>query len=230
MSRATLSEWLRAIERPTGPMPPELRHLCYVLGRFMNGDGADGCYPGTRTLAARIGVHRATVSRWLQKLVSTGWLDCEMRKRQFGRFGGHYFPAVPMAHLDAPIHDRNGAPRCAYSANGAEIGAPECANGGDGAMAHRNPELAHVSAELAHLDAPDSPTDSYRKERAASPSPADAVSAALPGEDMAAIRHLYLVVKFKPQEIWEKHLQRRGITLAQVLAVTNDLDQREHAK
>ena len=157
-------------------MPPELRHLCLTLARFMSGDGSEGCYPGTRKLADRVGVHRATVSRWLHQLVALGWLDRELRKRQFGRLGGHYWPAIPMAQHDAPIRNVNGAPEranlspLAHSATG---------------LAHSAPELAHGNAELAHLACARSLTESLTEKNgaqvrlgAASPSPANAGSAA----------------------------------------------------
>ncbi len=168
MPRVSLHKWLRAIETRSGPMPPELRHLCYVLARFMNGDGANGCFPGTRTLAERIGVHRATVGRWLAKLHELGWVDVERRIRQYGRPGGHYFPAMPLAHPDAPISDANGASERANSSNAA-FGAPS--------LAHAKPELAHEGGKLAHLSAPDSLTDSLTEKSAASPASADERSA-----------------------------------------------------
>lgn len=117
--RVPLNTWLAAVESSHGPLPSELRHACLTLARFMSGDGSAGCYPGTRTLAARIGVHRATVSRWLHQLMQLGWLDCELRRRQYGRLGGHYFPTLPLAHPDAPIRADIGAPERANSFNGA---------------------------------------------------------------------------------------------------------------
>jgi DNA-binding transcriptional MocR family regulator len=117
MSRVTVSAWLKAIETQTGPMPPELRHLCYVLARFMSGDGSEGCFPGTRTLAVRIGVHHSTVARRLKRLRDLGWLDVEQRKCQWGHVGGRFFPSIPMSQSDATIPDGNGASRRDNPAN-----------------------------------------------------------------------------------------------------------------
>lgn len=90
--RVSLIGWLDAIESESGPLPPELRHLCLTLSRCMSGDGSLGCYPGSRTLAVRLGVHRATVvSRWLRQLRDLGWLHIERRRTQYGREGGHYY-------------------------------------------------------------------------------------------------------------------------------------------
>jgi hypothetical protein len=157
-------------------MPPELRHLCLTLARFMSGDGSEGCYPGTRKLADRIGVHRATVSRWLHQLVALGWLDRELRKRQFGRLGGHYWPAIPMALHDAPISNVNGASERAILPPLAQ-GAPR--------LAHSAPVLARENTELAHVACAGSPTESLTEKNgaqvrpgAATPSPAEAGYAA----------------------------------------------------
>jgi hypothetical protein len=168
-TRVPLSTWLEALESEHGPLPPELRHACLTLARFMAGDGSAGCFPGTRTLAVRIGVHRATVSRWLHQLVQLGWLDRELRRRQFGRLGGHYFPALPMAHADAPIHAANGAPERANSLNGAlEAGVNGASEGKIGA---RDREIGAPSVRLTL-------TESLTEKSAAAPLPANAGAAA----------------------------------------------------
>jgi hypothetical protein len=154
--RVPLSTWLAAVESPHGPLPSELRHACLTLARFMSGDGSAGCYPGTRTLALRIGVHRATVSRWLRQLVQLGWLDCELRRRQFGRLGGHYFPTLPMAHPEAPILAANGAPERANSGNGASGADPNGASNSEiGARTHEigAPERARLLLTLTEKSA-----------------------------------------------------------------------------
>ena len=166
--RVPLSTWLAAVESLRGPLPSELRHACLTLARFMSGDGSAGCFPGTRKLAERIGVHRATVSRWLHQLVQLGWLDCELRRRQYGRLGGHYFPTLPLAHPDAPIR--------------ADIGAPERANISDGSS-REEPNGAsdsEIGARSHEMGAPErarlllTPTE----KSAATPSPVTATGSA----------------------------------------------------
>jgi hypothetical protein len=179
-TRVALSAWLEAVESSNGPLPPELRHACLTLARFMSGDGSAGCFPGTRTLAARIGVHRATVSRWLHQLVQLGWLDRELRRRQFGRLGGHYFPTLPMAHSDAPIPAANGAPERANSGNGASEASLNGAS--EGKIGARKPEIGAPSVRLTL-------TESLTEKSAATPSPAAAGSAApKPEPDPAYLR------------------------------------------
>jgi hypothetical protein len=168
-TRVSLSTWLAAVESLNGPLPPELRHACLTLARFMDGDGSAGCFPGTRKIGVRIGVHRATVSRWLHQLVELGWLDREFRRRQFGRLGGHYFPAVPMAQHDAPIQAADGAPTRANSRNGAS---PANVNGAfEAEIGARDREIGAPSVRLTL-------TDSLTEKSAAPPSPAIAGSAA----------------------------------------------------
>jgi DNA-binding transcriptional ArsR family regulator len=169
MSRVTLNDWLRAVETRSGPMPPELRHLCYLLARFMSGDGSGGCFPGTRTLAIRMGVSHAAVSRRLRRLREAGWLDVEPRRRQFGKPGWLYFPAIPMERLSVPIN--------------AQIGTPNRSNSVIGTLASNGlersqPELERSLSKLERLSVPDSLTDSLTEKSAASPAFADATSAA----------------------------------------------------
>jgi len=110
--RVCIGPWLTAIETADGPAP-ELRHLCYVLARFMRGNGAEGCWPTTRTIALRNGCHYATVSRRLKELQRLGWLDIEPRKSRFGQVGGCYFPAVPLLQPDATREtEATVAPEC----------------------------------------------------------------------------------------------------------------------
>jgi hypothetical protein len=221
-SRVPLTRWLQAVESPDGPLPEELRHVCLTLARFMSGDGASGCYPGTRTLALRVGVSHAAIGRRLKLLRDTGWLDVEPRRRQFGKPGCLYFPALPMERLSVPIEGANGTPERSNFGNGTVP---------PSAMERSPAELERSPAELERLSVTDSLTDSLTektragaRESAASPAPAAAGSAAPTSEDLEAIRHLYLVAKYQPSEIWEKRLKRRGLTLEQVQAVTNHLD------
>jgi hypothetical protein len=109
MPRITVYEWLKAIETADGP-EPELRHVCYVLGRFMSGDGSSGCFPSLRTIAARMGVSHAAAGRRAHKLRQGGWIEVELRRRQYGREGAVYFPAIPMERLSVPIGGSNGTP------------------------------------------------------------------------------------------------------------------------
>lgn len=195
-----MSVWLEAVESAAGPLPRELRHLCLTLGRYFtlgSPDGSAGAFPGTRLLAVKVGAHRATVSRWLQQLVTLGWLDRELRKRQFGRLGGHYWPAVPMALLSAPISNSNGAPRRANPAAMAHNA---------GSMAHETLGLAHEASKLAHLDAPDSLTESLTdksgalaRRSAASPARGDQRSAAQDAEAIERGRQEVLQA-----EVWKR--------------------------
>jgi DNA-binding transcriptional MocR family regulator len=226
VSRVPLNDWLRAVESRTGPMPPELRHLCYVLARFMSGDGHAGCFPGSRSLAERMGVHRATVSRRLLRLRELGWLDVELRKRQFGRVGSQYFPSVPMAQVGAPIHEPNGALGRANGAREPQIGAPERAN--DGAQSTRTNGAggAEIGAADREIGAPSvrltllqTPTE--KSESAASPSPAQAGAAAgepeqMSDDDLREVVHTMRLMKWPDEKILEKHakygMTRRHLT------------------
>lgn len=167
MPRVTVTEWLNAIEKPQGPMPPELRHLCYVLARTLPGDGS-GAYLGSRAIGERMGLHRSTVSRHFGALSAAGWLELEERRTQFGRKGYRYFAAIPLALLDAPIASRIGAPRSANSGNGAS------GLRGNGA-AH-----AEIGAADREIGAPGSARllQTPTEKSAAAPSPAEAGSAA----------------------------------------------------
>jgi len=223
--------WLKAVESLTGPLPPELRHLCLTLARLM--DGENGCFHGTIYLAERIGVHRATVSRWLHRLRDLGWLEIEERRTQFGRTGGHYFPALPMAQLGAPIPESIGAPECANPDNGSGLGAPECAN----AELAIGARPAGIGARLPKIGAPECArllTDSRlrrraraREEGAASPSPGDPGSAApeLDSEQIELVHSLY-AKGFTIAEIVTKY-STRGFTFDQVAAIVTHLERAE---
>ena len=144
MPRVAVAAWLKAVESHEGP-EPHLRHLCYVLARTMSDDGATGSYLASRRIGDRMGVHRATVSRYVRELSELGWVELQARRVQYGRKAYTYFPAVPMALHAAPIAPDNGAPESANPRNGAaggqrngaaragigagegRIGAPECA-------------------------------------------------------------------------------------------------------
>jgi hypothetical protein len=223
-TRVSLIAWLDAVESPKGPLPPELRHACLTLGRFMIGDGGTGCFPGTRTLAARIGVHRATVSRWLHQLVQLGWLDRELRRRQFGRLGGHYFPALPMAHPDAPILAANGAPERAYSGNDAS-GAE--ANGAfEGKIGARDRRIGACSVRQTL-------TELQQKRGAAPPSPAAAGSAApkpdTPEDRLQRKAWALLRAGHTDEEI-VANLRDEGITPEQVAAWRRLRDRMPHLR
>lgn len=179
--RVSLSPWLAAVESSHGPLPPELRHACLTLARFLSGDGSSGCFPGTRELATRIGVHRATVSRWLHQLVQLGWLERELRRRQYGRLGGHYFPTLPLAHPDAPIRT--------------DIGAPERANSGNGAShatfnGAREGKIGARSHEIGAPSVRQTLTESLTEKSAASPPPVAATGSAArnPEPDLERLR------------------------------------------
>jgi hypothetical protein len=196
--RAPVTTWLAAIESSRGPLPSQLRHTCFALARFMSGDGSDGCFPGTRKLAERIGVHRATVGRWLRQLVQLGWLDCELRRRQFGRLGGHYFPALPMAHSDVSNFVANGSPERANLPNGASR------RDRDGALE------SEIGARSREIGAPErarlllTPTE----KSAAAPSPVIATGSAALEPDPHLLR---LRAKARP-------LQEAGLTDEEVAA------------
>lgn len=150
--------------------------MCLTLARFMSGDGASGCYPGTRKLALRVGVSHAAIGRRLKLLRDAGWLDVEPRRRQFGKPGCLYFPALPMERLSVPIEGANGTPERSNSGNGTVP---------SGAMERSPAELERSPAELERLSVTDSLTDSLTektracaRESAASPAPAAAGSAA----------------------------------------------------
>lgn len=185
--RVPVNAWLNAVETETGPLPPELRHLCLTLGRFLYGDGTKGCFPSTRTIAQRIGVHRSTVSRWLHLLHKLGWLDLEPHTRQFGRPGARYFPAVPLAHPFAPIQQSIGASRRANAANGVSDGAPERANPANCAGGDNGAQARIIGARAPKIGAPGRARSSFLnslpEKSAASPSPADAGSAARPQDE-----------------------------------------------
>ena len=227
MSRVPLNEWLRAVEQTTGPTPSELRHVCYVLARFMSGDGSDGCFPGARTLAIRVGVHHSTAARRVKRLHELGWLDVEPHRRQFGRIGARYFPAVPMSQLGATIQGSNVASERDYSANVAAD--PQNNVAGEAGIVAG--EAGIVAPESDRLLLTLTEEDARARESAASPLPAKAGSAAPEGEDLKAIRDLYLRCKYSVTEIWERFGKHHDppLTLSQVQRVTNDLDRRGRA-
>src|SRR5689334_22350931 len=95
MPRTSLSAWIRAVMSKHGPTPSRLRHACHVLATFMRGDGSEGCFPAQRTVADAMGVAQRTAGRDLERLEEQGWVETQSVKRQFGRLGKRFYPAVP---------------------------------------------------------------------------------------------------------------------------------------
>jgi hypothetical protein len=219
MPRTTLNTWLNAVETKTGPTLPDLRHLCLALARFMSGDGAAGCFPGTRAIAERLGVHRATAARWLTRLSDEGWIERVPRKAQYGRISFSYFPALPMAHDAAPITRANGAPERAYHTNGAS-GAT-----GIGAQA------PIIGARKSGIGAPGrdgSYPESLTEKSAASPSPRAADSAALDQEEEFLRQLQRARAGLKPKSLDElrvdvQNLRAHGYTDARIMQIAKDM-------
>jgi len=168
-----------------------------------------------------MGVSYRTAGRDLKTLEQQGWLETQDVRRQFGKHGRHYFPALPDVSgtpLNVPIRSTNGTPILSQSGNGTggrvADGTNRVANGTNG---HRIGTLSVSQKSLSEIS---------NSEGAAPPSPAGEGYAAPTSADLAAIRQLYLVHKYRPHEIWEKHLKLKGFTLAQVQVVTCDLDRR----
>lgn len=196
-----MNVWVRRVQSSDCPLRRELRHLCLTLFTFMRGDGSAGCYPGSRAVAKCMNVHRATVSRWLKELRELGWVHAEPRPLMYGKTGYTYYPAVPMAQQTAPIGLLIGASERANPPNGAAAPARIGARSdGIGARPPENgaPERARNLLLKSHT------------EIAASPSPADAGSAALNPEQVAFVRDLYSM-SYSPDQITELGRQR-GLT------------------
>ena len=95
MPRVRLYDWLRAVMSARGPIPQRLRHACHVLACFMRGDGSAGCFPSRRAVGEAMGVSYRTAGRDLDELERQGWIRAETVRRQFGKRGRRYFPAIP---------------------------------------------------------------------------------------------------------------------------------------
>jgi len=196
MSRVTVNEWLESVESVLGP-DPELRHLVYVLARFMSGSGLTGCFPGTRELARRMGLSHAAVGRRALKLRQQGWVEVELRRRQYGRVGHVYFPSIPMEHSSVPISEVNGTPEssnetameryaCLNGTPASEIGTPDPEIG--------TPERSRLLQTL------------NTEKSAASPSPANAGSAARKtDQELRVLARNLRGLSWSPQRIIEKH-------------------------
>src|SRR5207302_1327496 len=131
------------------------------------------------SIALRLGVHHSTAARRLLRLHHLGWLEFERRKRQFGRLGGHYFPAIPMSHLSATIPDSNVASRrdnpANVAANGPGMSQPDATIPNSANVAGK----AGIVAAKSGIVAPgrDRLLLTLTEKSATSPRPADAGSA-----------------------------------------------------
>jgi len=118
---------MKAVMSEHGPQAERQRHLCQVIERHIRGTGLDGngCFASHRALGVALHVSRTTIARTLVALEIHGWVATVSVRRQFGRVGKKYFPAVPDAVLEAigspkdvPIRPTNGARSVGQSGNG----------------------------------------------------------------------------------------------------------------
>ena len=182
-SSATLNDWLRVVMSAQGPKPQRLSHACHVLAWFMRGDGADGCFPSLRTVAVALKVSYRTAGRDLAALERQGWTQTEAVRRQFGKRGRRYFPAIPDGievngtRMAVPIEPSIVTPSVSQSPNGTN---PPAANGTNAAIIGTNsarivtPSVSQKSlTEISNSEG-----------SAAPPAPANAGSAAPEPEPM----------------------------------------------
>ncbi|HUN73364.1 MAG TPA: hypothetical protein VMU40_02500 [Steroidobacteraceae bacterium] len=204
--------WLKAVMSKTGPLPQRLRHACHVLACFMRGDGAEGCFPSQRTVGDAMGVSHRTAGRDLGSLEQRGWIQSETVRRQFGKVGRRYFPAVPLDNGTAehvPINSANGTPSVTHADRN---GTADRVNGTNREEIGTNGErIGTPSVSLKSL------TEISTEKSAASPSPAIAGSAA-PKPDLdlhdqvTALRALgwsdeRILAKWKAKGMTEAHLR-----------------------
>jgi hypothetical protein len=129
-----------------------------------------GCFPSQRTIGRKMGITHKTAAKALRALQATGWLEVEAVRRQFGRIGHRYYAAVPgNGEHDSPFDDLNGDTQIPQSANG------ESERGLNGESFSR---IGESGSKIGDTQIPQTLTDSITERSAASPSPADAGSAA----------------------------------------------------
>ena len=184
MSRVARSKWIEAVVSGYGPAEERDRHLCHVLAHCMRGDGSEGCYPGQRYLATMISSTHRTVARSLARLRGSGWLTTVERRRQFGKIGAIYFPAIPdelllfIGERASPIVATNGESKALQSGvhgNGI-LGNGECA-----------PGIGESAPGIGETGVPRNLTETKLKRGSAAPRPAVAGAAAPHSADWAPL-------------------------------------------
>ena len=186
MARVSRSEWIDHVVSQYGPDQERDRHLCHALSHLMRGDGTEGCYPGQRYLATMIGSTHRTVAKSLDRLRQAGWVHTAARRRQFGKKGAIYYPAVPHEVLQrigesrSPIDNGNGeskppqfAPTMHKLAKSVDGLVDKLSTNGE--YGHGNGESAR---RIGESRLPRNLTETRLNGGAASPSPADARDAA----------------------------------------------------
>jgi hypothetical protein len=150
-----------------------------------------------------IGSTHRTVAKSLDRLRQDGWLHTVERRRQFGKKGAIYFPAVPdevlLKNGESLSASAMGSPRSPIGLTIGESIAPQsaatvhkAANSVDSPVdkLSTNGESAHGIGESGlEIGEPGLPRNltEIKFKRAASPRPANAGDAALPPEAIAAI-------------------------------------------
>lgn len=176
----------------------------------MRGDGSDGCFPSQRKIAESVGIAHRTAGRDLNALESQGWIQTEKVRRQYGKNGRRFFPAIPDRNgpaMSDPIQPDVGSPSVTHSANGSRSSGDNGSNGeiiGSNADRIGSPSVTQKSlSEISN------------SEGAAPPSPAAAGYAAPSSEEASAVLDL-VAKKYTAEEIADLLRIRYGLTCNQV--------------
>jgi hypothetical protein len=165
----------------------------------MRGDGAAGCFPGTRKVGAVMAVSQSTANRDLRELERQGWIAVESVPAQFGKVRRRYYPAVPMSLYTDSM---NGANESAIETHS------NLNESGSALNESRERRIESRECRIESLSVTPKSQSEISTEKitshgvtrsAASPSPANAVSAAQESEQVqrsrAALRALSAKLK-----------------------------------
>jgi hypothetical protein len=210
-SARRLREWRRLMLSTDGPDNHEGKLVAIAIAEKVDWE-AFNTTVGAETIARETKLCERTVRNRIQELIRDGFLSAQPvghgRRWKLRELTLRW----PVRH--AGHEDSRPAP-----GTGHEGSRPACGNAMTGMRYSHDRHGVHPISSETNIEI--TPEGS-----AASPSPANAGSAAPDSEAVEVIRDLYRK-GFKPTEIWERYCKRRGMTLAQVQAVTNDLDGRQ---